>query len=110
MSAVTSLPLVSLCALDDLPVGLGRSFRVGGELVAVFRSRAGRVFAVAGACPHRGGPLADGMLAGERVVCPLHAFRYDAATGACDQADACAVRTYPVEVIDGRVCMPLRPE
>jgi nitrite reductase (NADH) small subunit len=70
----------------------------------VFRTRTGKVFAVANECPHRGGPLADGMLAGEQVVCPMHAFRYDAGSGACDQSGVCAVATYAVEVTaDGLV-------
>ena len=98
-----ALPTVEVCKLDELPVGLGRPFRVGDKLVAVFRTRSGQVFAVDGVCPHRGGPLADGMLAGDQVVCPYHAFRYDGRTGECDQAGRCSVATYPVEVSDGAV-------
>lgn len=89
---------VRICDLDDLPVGLGRSFRVGEHAVAVFRTRAGKVFAVANRCPHKGGPLAEGMLAGDQVVCPYHSFRFDAGSGACDQPNVCEVTTYPVEV------------
>ena len=93
----------AVCELDELPVGLGRAFRVGGHPVAVFRTRAGKVFAVANQCPHKGGPLADGMLAGDQVVCPMHAFRFDPDGGACDQPNVCAVATYPVEVVEGIV-------
>lgn len=93
-----ALPMVEVCKIDELPVGLGRSFQVGGKLVAVFRTRAGRVFTVDGLCPHKGGPLAEGMLAGEQVVCPYHAFRYDGRTGECDQNGACAVATYQTRV------------
>jgi nitrite reductase (NADH) small subunit len=98
---------VRLCVLDDLPEGLGRGFVVGGKALAVFRTRTGRVFAVDGVCPHRGAPLADGMLAGEQVVCPYHAFRFDSATGACDQPGVCAIATDPVEVRDGAVLVTL---
>ena len=98
-----TLTRVPLCTLDELHPGLGRPFKVGDKLIAVFRTRSGKVFAVGGACPHRGGPLADGMLAGDQVVCPYHAFRYHADTGACDQAGACSVATYPVEVAGGVV-------
>ena len=94
---------IELCKLDDIATGLGRSFRVGDKLLAVFRSRTGAVFAVDGLCPHKAGPLADGMLVGEQVVCPMHAFRYDAKTGDCDQPAACGIGTYPVEVQDGAV-------
>jgi nitrite reductase (NADH) small subunit len=102
MSAI-ALPTVEVCRLDDIPEGLGRPFVVGDKLIAVFRSRAGKVFAVDGTCPHKGGPLADGMVVGEQVVCPYHAFRYDGTTGDCDQVGACAIATYPVEVSGDRI-------
>jgi nitrite reductase (NADH) small subunit len=98
VARASAVRFVPVCRLDELPVGLGRPFDVGGHGVAVFRTRAGKVFAVAARCPHKGAPLADGMLAGEQVVCPYHAFRYQADTGQCDQAGECAVTTYPVEV------------
>ena len=91
---------VAVCKEWDIPVGLGRSFRVGGRLVAVFRARDGKVFAVEGTCPHKGGPLADGMVVGHQVVCPLHAFRFTAESGECDQPGVCPIETYPVE-LDG---------
>lgn len=94
---------VAVCELDELPIGLGRAFRVGEHSLALFRTRAGKVFAVANACPHKGGPLADGMLAGDHVVCPLHAFRFDSDSGVCDQPKVCAVATFPVEVTAGVV-------
>ena len=102
MATATRVPL---CAVDDIPLGLGRGFVVGEESIALFRSRSGRVFAVAGNCPHKGGPLADGMLAGDQVVCPLHAFRFDPSTGACDQPGVCSIPTYEVEVTDGLVAV-----
>ena len=93
----------TVCELNELPAGLGRAFRVDGVAIAVFRTRAGAVLAVANECPHKGGPLADGMLAGNMIVCPLHGFRFDAREGTCDQASTCPVATYPVEVIGGFV-------
>lgn len=98
-----AVAFVAVCTPDELPVGLGRAFEVGGHRVALFRTRAGTVFAVADRCPHKGGPLSDGMLAGDQVVCPLHSFRFDPATGGCDQPAVCPVATYPVEVVDGVV-------
>lgn len=98
---------VRLCDLDDLPVGLGRPFVVEGRAVAVFRARDGKVFATANACPHKNGPLADGMLVGHQVVCPLHAFRFAAGTGECDQPNVCPVATFPVEVEGAAVFLTL---
>ena len=105
----TTATTIPLCLLDDLPLGLGRAFDVGGRSLAVFRSRDGRVFAVDGTCPHKGGPLADGMLIGNQVVCPLHAFRFDGATGDCDQEGICAIEVYPAEVKDGEVFVTVPP-
>ena len=99
----TTATRVHLCTLDDLPLGLGRAFDVGGTSVAVFRGRDGQVFAVAGRCPHKDGPLADGMLIGEQVVCPLHAYRYHGTSGECDQPTACAIEAFPAEVQNGTV-------
>src|SRR5215207_4646411 len=94
---------VTLCQVTDLPVGLGRAFLVGDKKIAVFRSRSGQVFAMDNVCPHRGGPLADGMMVGNQVVCPLHAYRFAGASGACEQTNICPVPTYTVEVSDGVV-------
>jgi nitrite reductase (NADH) small subunit len=89
---------VPVCKAWDIPVGLGRGFDVGGKRIAVFKARDGKVFAVDGTCPHRGGPLADGMVVGHQVVCPLHAFRFAAESGACDQPGVCPIAAHPVEV------------
>jgi nitrite reductase (NADH) small subunit len=102
-----ALPVVEVCKLDELPVGLGRPFMVGDKLLAVFRTRAGRILAVDGKCPHKGGPLAEGMLAGDQVVCPYHAFRYDGNSGECDQNGACAVTTYPARIEGDSVLVTL---
>ena len=98
-----TLTRVSLGTLDDIATGLGRAFEVGGRSLAVFRGRDGRVFAVQGRCPHRDGPLADGMLIGEQVICPLHAFRFHGTTGECDQPGTCSIEAFPAEVRDGVV-------
>jgi nitrite reductase (NADH) small subunit len=99
----TTAVRVPLCTLDEIAVGLGRAFEVGGHALAVFRGRDGRVYAVDDKCPHKGGPLADGMLIGEQVVCPLHAFRYHGTSGECDQPGACVIGAFPAEVRDGTV-------
>lgn len=104
---MSTATLVSVCQVDEIPLGLARSFRVGDDLVAVFRNRSGRVFAVENRCPHKGGPLADGMMVGDQIVCPLHAFRYHGDNGDCDQPNVCALRTFPVEVRDGVVLLEL---
>ena len=89
---------IAVCQVWDISTGLGRGFQVAGRLVAVFKARDGQLFAVDGTCPHKGGPLADGMVVGHQVVCPLHAFRFASDSGACDQPGVCPIGTYRVEV------------
>ncbi len=82
---------------NRIPLGEGRTFVVGGEHVAVFRSRMGGVYATQATCPHRRGPLAEGLLAGSKVACPFHGFQFDLATGA-PVGNACgALRTFRIE-------------
>ena len=83
-------------SLDQIPPGEGRNFEVRGTTVAVFRTRSDEVFATQAYCPHRGGPLADGMLGGRVVVCPLHERNYDLMTGR-EIGGECDLATYPVE-------------
>jgi nitrite reductase (NADH) small subunit len=81
-----------------IPLGEGRTFSVDGHDVAVFRARDGAVFATQASCPHRGGPLADGVIGAGVVICPYHAFRFDLASGAAIGHDCGALQTYAIEV------------
>lgn len=96
--------------VDRIPLGEGRNVRIAGEEIAIFRTRLGRVYATQAACPHRGGPLADGIVGGSRVICPLHSYAFELATGE-PVRDACpALRTYPVTVgEDGMISLRLDP-
>ena len=89
---------VELGSLELIPRGEGRTFVVGDRDVAVFRTRSGEVFATQARCPHEGGPLADGMVGGGRVICPMHAYRFDLASGRPLGNDCAALRTYRVTV------------
>jgi nitrite reductase (NADH) small subunit len=83
--------------LTQIPEGEGRNVEVAGRRVAVFRARDGRVFATQAECPHKRGPLADGIVGAGQLVCPLHEWRFDLATGAT-QNGACAIEVYPAHV------------
>ena len=67
--------------VDEIPLGEGRAYAVGAEMVAVFRLRNGSLRAVSAVCPHKGGPLADGQIDLKVVVCPLHLNAFDLTTG-----------------------------
>ena len=88
----------SLGPVEQIPLGEGRVFEVEGMPIAVFRTRRGEVFATQAECPHREGPLCDGIIGGRQVVCPLHAYKFDLATGNPVGNDCEALRTYVVSV------------
>ena len=84
----------------QIPPGEGRTFEVAGRRVAVFHTRQGAVFATQAECPHRAGPLADGMVGERALVCPLHDWRFDLATGA--GSAGCDLAVYPVRTSEDR--------
>ncbi|MBO0676343.1 Rieske 2Fe-2S domain-containing protein [Mycolicibacterium sp. S2-37] len=98
---------VDVGAVEEVPLGEGRTFVVDGEQIAVFRLRDGSLRAVDAVCPHRGGPLADGLADGSVVVCPLHGHTFDLCTGTETGGADLAVRSHPVEVADGRITIVL---
>ena len=94
---------VDIGALDDIPRQGARVIRTAQGCVAVFRTADDRVFALDDRCPHKGGPLSEGIVHGDRVTCTLHNWVFDMNSGAAQGADEGAVRTWPVRVEQGRV-------
>lgn len=86
---------INLGPLAAIPPGEGRNFEVAGERIAVFHTRTGGIFAVQAACPHKKGPLADGLVGGTTVICPLHAWKFDLKTGE-PILGSCNLKTYQV--------------
>ena len=91
-----------LGSLDQIPPGEGKTFVVDGVSLAVFRTREGGVFATQAYCPHRNGPLADGLTDGMTVVCPLHDRIYSLATGE-GVGHECSVAIYPAEMHEAQL-------
>ena len=98
--------VVPLGSIDAIPLGQGCTYVVDGHAIAVFRQRDGQLFATQNACPHRGGPLADGIIGAGKVICPLHARQFDLTTGASVEEDY-AVQTYPVRIEGGEIILTL---
>jgi nitrite reductase (NADH) small subunit len=102
--------IVNVGPVERIPLGEGRNVEVEGEAVAVFRTRAGQVYAVQATCPHRGGPLADGLVGGSRVVCPMHSYAFELSTGEPVREGCPALRTYRVSVSSaGDVLLAVAP-
>ncbi|MCR9125024.1 MAG: nitrite reductase small subunit NirD [Rhodobacteraceae bacterium] len=91
--------------IDDIPLRGARVVKTQAGCVAVFRTDTAEVFAVSDACPHRGGPLSEGIVHGHKVTCPLHNWVFDLKTGAAQGADTGHVATYPLRVEAGRILM-----
>lgn len=97
---------VDLGPVDFIPPSEGRAYVVAGLTIAVFRQRDGQLFATDNQCPHRKGPLADGIVGAGKVICPLHAWKFDLATGRCLSEEA-TIRTYPVREVNGRIVVEI---
>jgi len=98
---------MTLGPVSAIPQGEGRTFLVGEERIAVFRARSGELFAVQAECPHKGGPLADGLLGGTTLICPLHAWKFDLRSGGALMGD-CGLRTFAVRADEaGRIVITL---
>ena len=92
-----------LRSIDRIPPGEGQTFLVAGREIAVFRARgADEVHATQARCPHKAGLLADGIAGDGKVICPLHSYKFDLATGT-PLGNAChSLKTYRTEITDDR--------
>ena len=92
--------LYNLGHVDRIPVGEGRTFHVDGTQVAVYRTRDGKLFATQAFCSHKQGPLSDGIVGSDKVICPLHSYKFDLVTGDPIGHDCPALQTYSVLLND----------
>jgi len=93
---------------ENIPLREGRSVQIGDQELAIFNLGDDRYVAVDNACPHRGGPLCDGIVSGDTVVCPLHGWKISLETGGVLKPDICVrVETYPVTVDDGVISVQI---
>ena len=94
----------SICHIDDIPVlGSRRVQRPQGAPVAIFRTGADAVFALLDRCPHKGGPLSQGIVFGDRVACPLHNWSIGLCDGAAAAPDEGCTPRFAVQVVNGQV-------
>ncbi len=95
---------VRVCQLDDIPVlGARRVARARGLEVALFRAADGAVFALLDRCPHKGGPLSQGIVFGHSVACPLHNWTIGLADGMAAAPDEGCTPRFRVRVHEGAV-------
>lgn len=93
--------------IDDIPLRGARCVTTPQGRVAVFRTADDKVYAIDDHCPHKGGPLSQGIVHGASVTCPLHNWVFSLETGLAQGADEGAVRTLPVKVENGSIWLGL---
>lgn len=94
---------VEIGRIEAIPRRGARCVNTPAGRIAVFRTAEDQVFAIEDRCPHRGGPLSQGIVHGAQVTCPLHNWVISLETGQAQGADEGSVRTIPLEVVDGRI-------
>jgi len=94
--------------IDDIPLRGARCVKTPQGEIGVFRTHDGRIFAIENHCPHKGGPLTQGIVHGAAVTCPLHNWVFSLETGKALGADEGEVKTIPVKVDDGRISLALQ--
>src|SRR3989344_118332 len=110
MAMVTTDNWIEVGMLDDIPRQGARVVRRADGDIAVFRTLEDEVFALRDRCPHKGGPLSQGMVHGHKVTCPMHDWKSSLDTGLAVAPDAGCAARFPVRIEDGRVFLVLAPE
>ena len=95
---------IDIGTLADIPQRGARTVQIAGEKeIAVFRTSDDTVFALVNECPHKKGPLSQGIVHGDKVACPLHDWKISLVTGEAAAPDKGCVPTIPVKVVAGRI-------
>ncbi|MCL5040999.1 MAG: nitrite reductase small subunit NirD [Gammaproteobacteria bacterium] len=98
---------LDICALEEIPQLGSRVINGPKGDIALFRTGADEVFALDDRCPHKGGPLSQGIIYGKQVACPLHNWQIQLESGEAVAPDVGCAHSYPVRVEDGRVQLAL---
>ena len=107
MSLIQTQTWAKIGKLDDIPLRGGRVVKTAAGCVALFRTATDQVYAIDDRCPHKGGPLSQGIVHGEAVTCPLHNMVISLETGEAQGADSGSVKTYAVKIENGDILLDL---
>ncbi|MEF8731725.1 MAG: nitrite reductase small subunit NirD [Candidatus Accumulibacter meliphilus] len=97
----------SICKLDDIPRLGSRVVRSMNGDIALFRTSSDEVFALRDQCPHKGGPLSQGLVHGNQVTCPLHGWKLRLDSGEAVAPDQGCARRYPIRIESGTVFLDI---
>ena len=96
---------IDIAALNDIPRRGARVVKTNHGCVAIFRSFEDKVFAIDDSCPHKQGPLSEGIMHGNSVTCPLHSLVIDLETGLAQGGEQGGVNTYEIRVENDRILL-----
>ena len=105
MTTVDDRMWVDIGPIDAIPIRGARIVRTEAGCIAVFRTAADEAFAIDDACPHKAGPLSQGIVHGRAVTCPLHNWVISLETGVAQGADEGRVRTFNLKIANGRILL-----
>ena len=106
-TAKTDITWKRICALEDIPVLGSRVVRTARGAIAVFRTADDQVHALHDRCPHKGGPLSQGIVHGSTVTCPMHAWKVGLADGQAVAPDKGCARPFEAKLEGGDVYLKL---
>lgn len=101
---------IKILQLEDIPKLGSRIVRTAAGDIAVFRTSDDKVFALRDACPHKGGPLSQGIVHGTSVTCPLHNWKIDLASGEALGPDEGCTNVFPVKLEGDEVYLQIARE
>ena len=101
---------IDIGKVEDIPLQGARVVRTPQGDIAVFRTATDEIFALRDRCPHKGGPLSQGIVSGKTVTCPLHNWNIALDTGEAVAPDQGCAGHYPVKVVEGRISLLLKIE
>lgn len=107
MTTLLATRWIDIGSLDDIPRQGARVVKTKRGCIAVFRSACDEVFALDDRCPHKGGPLSEGIVHDKSVTCPLHNWVISLESGAAQGADKGQVRSHRLKVEGGRIMLEL---
>ncbi|RIP37339.1 nitrite reductase (NAD(P)H) small subunit [Staphylococcus gallinarum] len=91
---------IKVAHIDELQPLIGKKIVIDNKEIGLFLNESGNIYAIDNICPHKNGPLSEGLVSGDFVYCPLHDQKIDLTTGIVQEPDTGCVEVYAVEIID----------
>jgi len=104
---IASEAWVEVGFVNDVPRLGARVVETADGNIGIFRTADDEIFALRDSCPHKGGPLSQGIVHGKRITCPLHNWVLELETGEAVAPDAGCAASYPIKIQDGKVYLAL---